>query len=75
VSVSGAQGMWSSPEDPLTMLDSNEAYASRLIGSPATILQRMREFHHLGIECFHLTLHDERFNGEVLPYLQTLAEG
>jgi FMNH2-dependent dimethyl sulfone monooxygenase len=73
-SVSGARGMWSSPEDPLTMLDSNEGYASRLIGSPATILQRLREFHRLGITCFHLTLHDERFNEEVLPHLQTLAE-
>ena len=72
VRVSGAQGMWTSPEDPLTMLDSNEGFASRLIGSPATILARMREFHHLGVDCFHLTLHDERFNREVLPALRTL---
>jgi alkanesulfonate monooxygenase SsuD/methylene tetrahydromethanopterin reductase-like flavin-dependent oxidoreductase (luciferase family) len=72
VRVSGAQGMWTSPEDPLTMLDSNEGFASRLIGSPATVLERMREFHHLGVDCFHLTLHDERFNREVLPALRTL---
>lgn len=65
--VSGAQGMWQESPDPLTTLDSNEGYASRLIGSPSTILRRMREFHELGIDCFHLALHDELFNREVLP--------
>jgi dimethylsulfone monooxygenase len=67
--VSGAHGMWEPSDDPLTLLDSNEGYASRLIGSPSTILKRMREFHDLGIDCFHLTLHDDRFNTEVLPRL------
>ena len=68
--VSGAQGMWEPSDDPLTHLDSNEGLASRLIGSPDTILQRMREFHELGVDCFHLTLHDRLFNQEVLPALR-----
>ena len=71
--VSGAQGMWAEKENKLAMLDSNEGYASRLIGSPDTILQRMQEFHRLGVECFHLTLHDELFNTEVLPQLKQLS--
>ena len=53
------------------MLDSNEGYASGLIGSPNTILRRMQEFRQLGVECFHLTLHDELFNTEVLPALNS----
>lgn len=65
--VSGAQGMWAESPDALTTLDSNEGFASRLIGSPATILRRMREFQALGVDCFHLTLQDELFNHEVLP--------
>jgi len=69
----GARGMWTSPEDPLTSLDTNEGFASRLVGSPKTILERMLEFHEIGIECFHLTLHDELFNQEVLPELKKLA--
>ena len=68
--VSGAQGMWEPSDDPLTHLDSNEGLASRLIGSPDTILERMREFHELGVDCFHLTLHDRLFNQEVLPALR-----
>lgn len=65
--VSGAEGMWQDSADPLTKLDSNEGYASRLFGSPETVLQRMREFHELGVDCFHLALHDELFNQQVLP--------
>ena len=68
--TSGAHGMWSSANDPLAALDTNEGYASRLIGSPDTILRRIREFHEMGIDCFHLTLNDELFNREVLPALQ-----
>lgn len=68
--VSGAQGMWQESPDPLTTLDSNEGFASRLIGSPATIVRRMLEFHALGIEMFHLALNDERFVSEVLPRIQ-----
>jgi dimethylsulfone monooxygenase len=68
--TAGAQGMWSSLDDRLTLLDSNEGYASRLIGSPQTILNRMLEFHDLGVDCFHLTLNDDLFNREVLPALR-----
>lgn len=68
--VSGAEGMWQESADPLTKLDSNEGYASRLIGSPETILRRMREFHELGVDCFHLSLHDRLFNVAVLPRAQ-----
>lgn len=69
----GARGMWAPSDDRLTQLDTNEGFASRLIGSPQTILNRMREFHDLGIECFHLALHDELFNREVLPGLKRPA--
>jgi dimethylsulfone monooxygenase len=68
--TSGAQGMWSSLDDRLTLLDTNEGYASRLIGSPRTILHRMQEFHEMGVDCFHLTLNDPLFNREVLPSLR-----
>ena len=71
--VSGAQGMWADRENKLAMLDSNEGYASGLIGSPDTILRRMQEFQQLGVECFHLTLHDELFNTEVLSALKQLS--
>ena len=69
--VSGAQGMWAESPDPLTTLDSNEGFATRLIGSPATVLRRMKEFQDLGVDCFHLTLNDERFVREVLPRAQS----
>jgi alkanesulfonate monooxygenase SsuD/methylene tetrahydromethanopterin reductase-like flavin-dependent oxidoreductase (luciferase family) len=65
--------MWTSPDDRLTQLDTNEGFASRLIGSPKTILGRMLEFHELGVDCFHLTLHDQLFNREVLPRLRNAA--
>ena len=70
--TSGARGMWAS-DDKLSFLDTNEGYASRLIGSPDTILTRMSEFHALGVDCFHLILHDQLFNREVLPALRTLG--
>ncbi|HLX38600.1 MAG TPA: LLM class flavin-dependent oxidoreductase [Candidatus Binataceae bacterium] len=69
--TSGAKGMWAS-DDKLSFLDTNEGYASRLIGSPDTILRRMGEFHALGVDCFHLVLHDQLFNREVLPALRTI---
>lgn len=69
----GAQGMWASSEDRLTHLDTNEGFASRLIGSPDTILRRMEEFHRLGIDLFHLTLHDSLFNTAVLPNVKNLT--
>jgi dimethylsulfone monooxygenase len=69
--TSGARGMWAS-DDKLSFLDTNEGFASRLIGSPDTIIERMRQFHSLGVDCFHLILHDQLFNDEVLPALKSL---
>ncbi len=68
--VSGAEGMWAPSDDPLTTLDSNEGFASRLIGSPETVWRRILAFHEAGVEMFHLALHDELFNAEVLPRIQ-----
>jgi FMNH2-dependent dimethyl sulfone monooxygenase len=70
--VAGAQGMWAPSDDPLTHLDTNEGFASRLIGSPATILERIAEFHRLGVDCLHTALSDPFFNTEVLPHLGDL---
>ena len=67
--TSEAKGMWSDEEDPLSVLDTNEGYASRLIGSPKTILSRIHEYRKLGIEMLHLSLQDEVFNQSVLPEL------
>jgi dimethylsulfone monooxygenase len=67
--VGGAQGMWAPSGDPLTTLDSNEGFASRLIGSPGTILERIREFQAAGVGLLHLALNDELFNRDVLPEL------
>lgn len=67
--VTGAQGMWAETDDKLARIDTNEGYASRLIGSPDTILRRMNEFHLLGVDMFLVTLHDPLFNSEVLPAL------
>jgi dimethylsulfone monooxygenase len=69
--TSGARGMWAS-DDKLSFLDTNEGYASRLIGSPETIIERVREFHALGVDCLHLILHDQLFNREVLPAIRKL---
>ncbi len=71
--VDGAKGMWENTTNKIAMLDSNEGYASGLIGSPDTILRRMEEFHMVGVDCFHLTIHDEMFNAEVLPFVKQLS--
>ena len=68
--VGGAQGMWEESPDALTALDSNEGYASRLIGSPETVYRRIMEFHDLGVDMFHLALNDELFVSHVLPRVQ-----
>jgi len=68
----GAQGMWSNQEDSLALLDSNEGYAPRLIGSPDTILERVKLFHSIGIDMLHLDLRDELFQSEVLPEISAL---
>ena len=70
--VSGATGMWSDEDDPLSVLDTNEGYAARLIGSPDTIFERIRQFQALGIEMLHLDVSDPLFNSEVLPQLADL---
>jgi alkanesulfonate monooxygenase SsuD/methylene tetrahydromethanopterin reductase-like flavin-dependent oxidoreductase (luciferase family) len=64
--TSGATGMWAS-DDPLSMLDTNEGFAARLIGSPKTVWARILEFEALGIELFHLDLRDPLFVDAVLP--------
>jgi len=68
--VGGAHGMWKESGDPLTMLDSNEGFASRLIGSPRTVFERMMAFHEAGVDMFHLSLGDQLFVREVLPRIQ-----
>ena len=73
--TSGAQGMWAPSADPLTGLDTNEGYASRLIGSPATVLRRAQELIDAGVDGFHLLLHDPLFVAEVLPALRELTLG
>ena len=75
VTVGGARGMWAEKDDKLAMLDTNEGFATRLIGSPETVLRRMGEFHKLGVDCFHLNIQDELFNREVLPALSELEHG
>jgi len=68
IATDGAQGMWSS-DDPLAVLDTNEGFAARLIGSPDTVRQRIDAFAALGIEMFHLDLRDPLFVSAVLPSL------
>lgn len=65
--VSGASGMWEPSDDALTMLDSNEGYATRLIGSPETIVDRLRDLRHAGVDLVHLALGDALFEEVVLP--------
>lgn len=69
--VSGAEGMWATP-DELGMLDTNEGYSTRLIGSPNTILEQVRAFKEIGVEMFHLALGDPMFEKEVLPEILRL---
>lgn len=65
-SVGGAQGMWSG-SDPLSPLDTNEGYASRLIGSPDTVFARIQAFRDMGVDMLHLDLRDPLFVDAVLP--------
>ncbi|MEM7080760.1 MAG: LLM class flavin-dependent oxidoreductase, partial [Pseudomonadota bacterium] len=67
----GAQGMWGEA-DPLSVLDTNEGYAPRLIGSPERVLERIREYRALGIEMLHLDVSDPLFCTAVLPQLSDL---
>jgi FMNH2-dependent dimethyl sulfone monooxygenase len=70
--VSGAQGMWENDDDPLSCLDTNEGYASRLIGSPETIVERINAFVDLGVDMLHLDLRDALFVDEVLPQVHAM---
>jgi FMNH2-dependent dimethyl sulfone monooxygenase len=70
--TSGATGMWAS-DDPLSVLDTNEGFAARLIGSPETVWARIREFEALGIEMFHLDLRDALFVNTALPGMTGVA--
>lgn len=70
--VSGAEGMWEPSDDDLSLLDTNEGFASRLIGSPNTVLRRLEEFVDAGIDCFHLVLRDQLFMDEVFPGIRSL---
>ncbi len=65
--VDGAEGMWENDADPLSALDTNEGYSSRLIGSPATVLKKIEEFRALGIDMLHVDIRDRLFQTEVLP--------
>ena len=69
-----AGGMWTS-DDALSMLDSNEGFASRLIGSPATVLAGIQAFADMGVEMLHLTLADPMFIETVLPQVHSLRAG
>ena len=64
----GAEGMWASAED-LSLLDTNEGYAARLIGSPDTVYARLEAFRSLGIEMLHFDTRDKLFNETILPEL------
>ena len=64
----GAEGMWASDED-LSLLDTNEGYAARLIGSPDTVYERLEAFRALGVEMLHFDTRDELFNETILPEL------
>ena len=64
----GAEGMWASSED-LSLLDTNEGYAARLIGSPDTVYERLEALRALGIEMLHFDVRDKLFNETILPEL------
>jgi dimethylsulfone monooxygenase len=70
--LTGATGMWSD-DDRLSALDTNEGYACRFIGSPATVLERIAEFHRAGVECFHASLNDALFVERVLPAMSRIG--
>ena len=69
--VAGAQGMWASDDD-LSLLDTNEGYAARLIGSPETVLRRIEDYRKIGVEMLHMDIRDTLFQQQVLPHLAAL---
>jgi len=50
----------------------SEGYASRLIGSPATILEKIAAYRELGVDMLHLDLRDRGFTEAVLPQIHAL---
>ena len=70
--VSGAEGMWAPSDDALTTLDSNEGYATGLIGSPETIVERITELSAAGVDMLHLALGDPLFESAVLPEISEI---
>ena len=66
--TSGAEGMWATDDD-LSLLDTNEGYAARLIGSPDTVYDRLEAFRALGVEMLHFDTRDQLFNETILPEL------
>lgn len=70
--VSGASGMWADEDDPLTHLDTNEGYCTRLIGSPETIFANIKHLKSIGIDLLHLDLRDSLFIEAVLPTVHAL---
>ncbi len=69
--VSGAEGMWSEA-DKITMLDTNEGYATGLIGSPEKIVEQAKALKAAGVDMLHLMLGDELFETEALPMIHRL---
>ena len=70
--VSAAEEMWSTKDDPLSVIDSNEGYAARLIGSPDSVMSRIEEFRDIGVDMLHLDVRDELFRQTVLPAIIVL---
>ncbi len=70
--VGGAVGMWAGGDDPLTHLDTNEGFCTRLIGSPVTILERIEELRSIGVDMLHLELRDALFIEHVLPRIHAM---
>lgn len=66
--IGGAEGMWATSED-LSLLDTNEGYAARLIGSPDTVYERLEALRAIGIEMLHFDTRDQLFNETILPEL------
>lgn len=66
--TAGAKGMWEE-DSLLNALDTNEGYATGLIGCPDTILNKIKELKAAGVDMMHLHLADDLFQSSVLPAL------
>jgi len=70
--VNGATGRWAGGGDPLTHLDANEGYCTRLIGSPAITFEHIQELRSIGVDRLHLELWNAQFIGQVLPRIHEI---